>query len=481
MRWLPGVAAIAAFVAAGCGGTVGASAGGADIVPATAPAFIAVNTDTESSQWQTVDDLSQRFPDRNKAMQTFHEALQSEGLSWKRDVKPAIGPEVDFVWLDFAHDGEDFVVLLQPDDDKKFDKLITKEASASDFFHAKIGDWQVMAPRQDLLDRFRRDSDSGETLADRKPFQQAMKTYPDDYLVRAYVDGAALMRLARRDADPEFKKMLPKLGTLDWFATNLSVTSDGVRWDSNVHGTPGPAFKGISPTRAFRPTLSHEVPKDAIAYFTFHGTKGMLTGLEKNPLFNDVSELHRYAGVLRRIESLLQGENALWVRPSSSGKIPEVTFVAEPAAGTDGAATLDRLLSRYRKQLELRSLPKRTTVAGVPARVFYADPVHVYYANVGKRLVVTDEAAGIRTLKGNPPSLEESSEYNDTLDSAGMPDKTQGFLYVNVKGGLRYAQRLAQVPLPGEVKRNLRPLRSAVEYGATRPSELQITFFLRIS
>jgi hypothetical protein len=61
-----------------------------------------------------------------------------------------------------------------------------------------------------------------------------------------------------------------------------------------------------------------------------------------------------------------------------------------------------------------------------------------------------------------------------------VPAKTQGFVYVNISGGMGYAQRLARLPIPGEVKRNLRPLRSAVEYAATRPSEIQVTFFLRI-
>jgi hypothetical protein len=116
----------------------------------------------------------------------------------------------------------------------------------------------------------------------------------------------------------------------------------------------------------------------------------------------------------------------------------------------------------------------------VPARVFFADPVNVYYANVGKRLVVTDFPAGIKALKGNPPSLAQSREYKGALDASGMPANTQGFLYVNVHGGISYAERLAETPIPGEIKRNLRPLRSAVEYAATRPSELQVTFFLRI-
>jgi hypothetical protein len=61
-----------------------------------------------------------------------------------------------------------------------------------------------------------------------------------------------------------------------------------------------------------------------------------------------------------------------------------------------------------------------------------------------------------------------------------MPAKTEGFFYVNVRGGISYGERLANTPLPEQIKRNLGPLRSAVEYVATRPSEVQITFFLRI-
>ena len=36
------------------------------------------------------------------------------------------------------------------------------------------------------------------------------------------------------------------------------------------------------------------------------------------------------------------------------------------------------------------------------------------------------------------------------------------------------------VPVPGEISRNLKPLRSAVEYAVARSHELQVSFFLRI-
>jgi hypothetical protein len=482
MRCFGGILAAVALVAAGCGGTTAPGAGGADIVPASAPAFIGVNVDTDSSQWQMLDHLASRFPDKAKAMKLFDSVLEGEHLDWKRDVKPALGSEVDLVWLDFDNDGEDFVALMQPDNKQKFEKLIKEARDDSDFFRTEIDGWQVMAPRQDLLDTFRRERESGGTLADRKAFRQAMTTYPEDYLFRAYVDGAAVMKAARREADPDFQKILPKLGHLDWAAMNLRATDEGIRWDSNVHGTPGSAFHGIKTTDPFTPALAREVPKDALAYFTFHGTKGMFTGLEKNEIFAQVPEFKRYSDVFRNIGRLLEGENALYVRPSRTGKIPEVTFIAEPAAGTNGAATLDALIKRYQKEMELRSLPKHKMIGGVDARLVpTADtPKYVYYANVGKRLVVTDYPAGITTLSGSPAPLTQSDEYNGAKSAAGMPDKTQGFVYVNIRGGMSYAQRLMNTPLPGEVKRNLRPLRSAVEYAATRPSEIQVTFFLRI-
>jgi hypothetical protein len=337
-----------------------------------------------------------------------------------------------------------------------------------------------MAPSQELLDRFRHESESGNPLADKGSFKDAMDSYPKDTLFRGYVDGAAVMKIARRDPDPDFQKILPKLGSLDWIAADVRVTSDGIRFDSSVHGTAGSALKGVAPTRPFTPSLPHAVPKDALFYVGFHGAKGMLTGLEHNPLFSETPEIRRYSNLLRRVESLLQGENAVYVRPGPSGKIPEVTLVTEPASGTNGMATLDRILSRYRSELQFPSLPKSARVAGVAARTIDVGPFKVYYANVGKRFVVTDFPAGIRALSGNPPSLAQSDEYNGALDSSEMPSKTQGFLYVNVHGGISYAQRLAGTPIPGAIKRNLKPLRSAVEYAATRPSELQLTFFIRI-
>src|SRR5919201_2790445 len=105
----------AAFLSAGCGGKSGLGAGAAGIVPASAPAYIAVDTDAGSSQWKTVDELAGRFPDKQKGVDTIKRELRKDlGLAWEHDIKPALGPELDLAWLDFANNGENIVALLRP-------------------------------------------------------------------------------------------------------------------------------------------------------------------------------------------------------------------------------------------------------------------------------------------------------------------------------------------------------------------------------
>src|SRR5919197_6205553 len=116
-----------AALAAGCGGTSGLGSGAAAIVPASAPAYIVVDTDPGSSQWKTVERLADRFPDKQKGIDFIERDLRKEErLDYDRDVKPALGPELDLVWIDFDHDGQDIVGLMQPNDEDAFKRIIAK-------------------------------------------------------------------------------------------------------------------------------------------------------------------------------------------------------------------------------------------------------------------------------------------------------------------------------------------------------------------
>ena len=96
----PLVAALA-FVGVGCGGSSSSSkqsaAGGpsgAEVIPAGAPAYVAVNTDLGSAQWKQVDALSKTFPGRAKVIAQIQQQLMKSGVDFKTDVKPALGPEI---------------------------------------------------------------------------------------------------------------------------------------------------------------------------------------------------------------------------------------------------------------------------------------------------------------------------------------------------------------------------------------------------
>ena len=180
----------------------------------------------------------------------------------------------------------------------------------------------------------------------------------------------------------------------------------------------------------------------------------MFNGLEQNPALK-TPQFRQFAHPLQQFGRVLEGENAIYARPGKG--LPEVTLIATPPKGVNGAAVVDRL------------------VKGA------AGPVSgIYYANVDGKLVVSDQKAALGVVRGGGKSLSHSAEFNQAKDASGMPDKTWSTLYVNIHSTVPYVEKLAHAHLPAEIARNVKPLRSAVEYAASHTHELQISFFLRI-
>jgi hypothetical protein len=82
--------------------------------------------------------------------------------------------------------------------------------------------------------------------------------------------------------------------------------------------------------------------------------------------------------------------------------------------------------------------------------------------------------------KNGGKTLADSQEYQDAARSSGLPGSPQVVLYVDIHSTIPVIDRFGGARIPAEVERNLKPLRSAVEYAVSRSHELQITFFLRI-
>ena len=472
----------ASLLVAGCGGESFGAPRGASIVPATAAAFIAVDSDPHSDQWKQANELADRFPGRKDAVAQLEESLRSDAnLDYSKDVEPALGPELDLVWLDFANDGQNVVALMQPKDDEAFRRAIDR-GNAQDptdrLLHEQVNGWEVMASDQRSIDAFKAAVDlKGPVLADDESFSQAMDDYSDASLVKAYVSGKTIMDTIRKDAGPDEAKLLDDLGKLDWIAAALRTTSDGVRFDTTIRGTPGKLLRssGGDETPDFELSLPKQLPADVLGYVGFHGAPGSFSGLADNPILAS-PELRPVRRAVNKLSALVEGEDALSVRPSK-GDIPEITLVTTPHEGTDGATVVDGIV----EDAGLGVKPEPALIAGTNARrIELGDSgLEIDYANVGDRLVITTVPAGIEAV-ANPTDTARESSLRDAIDTSGLPSAVQSFFYVDIRGGLGLVEDLSGAPIPDAVKKNLGPLRSAVEYAASRPSEIQLTFFLRI-
>jgi hypothetical protein len=437
---------------------------------------VAIDSDLGSSQWQTVNELANKFPDKQKAIDSIKQQLSKNGLDWEHDLEPALGPELDVVMLDLAHP-EETVALMQPKDEGAFERAV-KKGNAADpsnkLVYKQFHGWTVASENLAAIDAFMQASESAKrTLSEDKTFSNAMDKAGDG-IFRAYVNGAQMMAAARKFMGPDAGPYFKKLGTLDWLLMTLRAKSDGIAWDTTVHGTPGKAFKNVA-AHGSDGSLEKLVPKDALLYLAFHGSKGMLGGLGDNPILQQFGA-KGLDGAFRQLGTILEGENALYVRAAGTKSVPDVTFIASPRSGVDGVAALDRILNRYAKELGAR--PRRTTIAGVRARVIGAGPIAVRYANVNGKLVVTDLPSGIVFARSGGKSLTTSEEYRNA--TSGVPASPQVVLYVDIHSTIPALRRLGNVQIPADVERNLKPLRSAVEYAVSRSHEFQISFFLRI-
>src|ERR671937_1987053 len=124
------VGAAFAVGVAGCGGaakTGVSSQPGASLVRAGALAYVAVDGDLSSNQWKTVDKLSKKFPIRDQALTALRMELSKQNLSYKDDIKPALGSEVDVAVVAGATLAQtSYAVLTKPDDAAKYKALVRK-------------------------------------------------------------------------------------------------------------------------------------------------------------------------------------------------------------------------------------------------------------------------------------------------------------------------------------------------------------------
>lgn len=480
-----------ALLAAGCGGGGGGNAlpAAAGVVPASAPVLISVNTDFSSEQWKRELALARRFPGAGELLRQA--SSQVGNVDFEKDVKPALGPEVDVVWLDFANGGNDVVGLTQPKDEKRFAALIAKGNSTGDskLVTAKVGGWTIAAASRAKIEQFRRAASSGDRLADTDAFKDAMGKLDESSAVRAYVAGRAVQQalddaLESGGAPPN---LTPAVGRLESLSASAGAEEEGVRFEGEIAIDPA-----LDP-EPYAATLPGEFPRGALLYVSANSlddmTRTVLRLVSKSlPNFDaQLSQVEAVLGFQVRTDvlPLLAHEAAFAIYPAQ----PLPTFVVEIKVGDTAKAK--RIFTQLSGAIALGANIESRTIRVGNVDVTELDfprgtalPVKTFFAAFeGKFAFTTDEPAMRQLIEGADSPLEDDPAFKAAREDAGMPGETTGFAYGNLQAGLPFAFELAEAGggvIPPEARANTKPLRTALVYTHKDGKLLRVSGFATI-
>jgi len=465
-----------ALLLAACGGSSSSKSGsasggasGADAAPADAAVFVSVNTDLSSSQWKTVDTLLTKFPGKDKTLTSTRTSFETQsGLNWETDVKPALGPELDFVVLDVSNTGGG-VALTQPKDQGKFDALVAKANAkkAGSLVTEKVGDWTVLSDKQASIDAYKTRA-NGKKLSDDATYKTATGELSGDALAKVYVNGPQVQQALQSRAGAAAQ------GTFEWAVAELVAQSDGVKLDGTFKGQP---LKGVQEPAAYAPKLLGSVPSGALVVLDFKG--GSSLGSLDSAAGAGVPQLQSAMGFIRQLTPIFKNESVLSVSPASP--IPAVTLLAEPDNPQQAVAGIDQLVAQF-GALAGGATAQQTTIGGHSVKELNLGKFAVDYGVIDGKLVVTSSRQAIATF-GQGASVNDDAAFKDAKSASGMPDKTSAIMYVNLKDGLPLIESLSQLSgttIPANQTENLRPLTSFIVYGTSGSGTGKFTAFLQI-
>jgi hypothetical protein len=475
----------AALTLAGCGASDKAASGGAEFVPANAPAFVTVDTNADSGQWRQIEKLIEKFPDGDEGIRMLRSSFEDDmKLDWERDVKPALGDEIDLVWLDFEGGGTNVVAVTKPKDKEKFLAAVKKGNASQQqpgdepLLVGEVDDWLVLSDSQAKIDRFKQQVPNGDSLADDATYKDAVAELPSDTLFTVFARGENLTSV--------FQKALGGItgGSLEltpaerpeFISAAFAAEDGGIRFVGATR-----TEQEAAEIQAYKSKLLADVPGDALAFLTFRGgaLDKQLRQFQSNTAYRQaIIELERMLGLrLAELTGLFKNEVALYIRAGTP--LPEFTLLLEAPDEAAAQKTIDGLLNAMTSKLPAQPCDAPPEQAGVKVSCVELGDFKVRAAAFDGKAVVTTGSQAIEEIRSGGPRLEDDEAFKDARGSAGLPDENAGFVWLDLEDGLPLVLGFADLSdeeIPAQLRRNLEPLRWLVAWtdrdGRTSSAEL---------
>ena len=445
------------LVLAGCGGSGGGGSSSASndasgVVPKNALAYVSIDTDFSSAQLKSATDVVDKFPIKDRALAQLKRSITQSGVDVDA-VKNSVGPVVDVAVLNV--NGEyGYVGFTQPKDEPAFDAQLDKGTDPT--LHSKVSDWTVFADKQQFIDAVKnREGDLTEVPA----YSAAMDTLPGETIARAYISPGAIHQAISLSGTGQSIPLNAK-GT-QWAAAALTSADGAMKLE--VHA------KGLADTSAQRTSeLAGQIPSGSIVALDLVGGGSSLTGGSPQAL----KQAGSFIGIdLQGIVDALGSDTIAYVKAGLP--IPEVTVASKPKDVRRSLKAVGALIEKF---MPPSGTVTKVEVDGVELTKADLGSFAIFYGAFGDELVVSDSQNAVSELRAKGDKLiHDDSVFSQAKDGAGLPDASQGFLYVNLKDAVPAAEGLAQLAnekIPPEVEDNLRPLRSLLVYGS-RDGDLQ--------
>jgi Protein of unknown function (DUF3352) len=436
------LAALVVTLAAGCGTAAGNGAGSGDsLAPASALAFASIDTNAESEQWAAAADLLRKLPSGDELVDEFLKGLDLGDEDFDRDVKPALGPEVDLVVLD-----QDTVIgLTQPADPAALEKLVARGDDPG--VTKKLDDgWWAFAENQAALDRYEQARKGGSLDSDDR-YRSATRDLPTDALLRLYVN-ATTPKGADTTGVPGADALVGCLGDGGAVGLAVSAEADGLHLSGSAKAIGDDGGSGVW-------DVADKIPGGAAAFVSVHGLSAPLKSLlecaqEANGDFGTYLggiQLALGVDLERDVLPLFENETSVVVYPP--GVLPgthpkpgeyDLALIVNHNTNDDEKvlALVDGIVDKaagFGVQVTVRKhpVPGSVDLADVREVVVDGEP-KLYYASSTGMLIFASSLTVADDLAGPPePPLSATPAFKRAVEAAGINlDASNGLVYLDI-------------------------------------------------